>query len=213
MAANEYTCLYLLSILDPFRRKFPRIEVSVQRSLARRIPEELSRRSMELGILSYRPDPARFRSQVVYVDRLVLVVNPAHPLAGQRRVSIRRLGSESFIAHKVPSPLRRQVYEAFEQHRTRLHSPVELPSLESVKRLVAMGNGVALVPGLTVERELDRGELVGVEVPELEFTRNLRLVYRRGAPLSHAAEAFLRTVRAVARERGSPFLYQGERDA
>ena len=39
---------------------------------------------------------------------------------------------------------------------------VELPSLEAIKRFVQLGNGVALVPKLTVENELETGALVGL---------------------------------------------------
>jgi hypothetical protein len=35
LAANEYTCLYLLPLLDEFRRQNPRIKLAVQRTLAR----------------------------------------------------------------------------------------------------------------------------------------------------------------------------------
>src|SRR5487761_2743570 len=34
LAANEYTCLYLLPLLDEFRRQNPRIKLAVQRALA-----------------------------------------------------------------------------------------------------------------------------------------------------------------------------------
>ena len=74
-----------------------------------------------------------------------------------------------------------------------------------------MGNGVALVPHLTVARELETGDLVRVTVDELEVKRVLRLVYRRQASLSYAAKAFLRTVRTLAQEQGAPFHYQVER--
>jgi DNA-binding transcriptional LysR family regulator len=87
---------------------------------------------------------------------------------------------------------------------------VELPSLEAIKRFVAMGNGVALVPGLTVQDELARGELVQVQVPELKIERQLLLAHRRHATLSHAALAFLKAVKALAQERGSPFSYRAE---
>jgi DNA-binding transcriptional LysR family regulator len=70
---------------------------------------------------------------------------------------------------------------------------------------------VALVPRLTVGRELETGELVDVPVDELEFRRLLRLVYRRNVKLSYAATAFLQTVRAMATEVGAPFHYQVER--
>jgi DNA-binding transcriptional LysR family regulator len=84
---------------------------------------------------------------------------------------------------------------------------VELPSIEAVKRFVAMGNGVALLPGLAVARELELGELVQVRVPELKMQRHLKLVHRKAATLSHAAIAFLKSVRAFSAERGAPFHY------
>jgi DNA-binding transcriptional LysR family regulator len=88
---------------------------------------------------------------------------------------------------------------------------IELPSIEAIKRFVAMGNGVALVPRLTVQRELEIGDLVAIPVDELEFRRLLRLVHRRNAKLSYVATAFLQVVRAMAAENGAPFLYQLER--
>src|ERR1700727_1849531 len=50
LAANEYTCLYLLPLLDQFRRENPRIKVTVQRSLASRIADEVLMHSVELGV-------------------------------------------------------------------------------------------------------------------------------------------------------------------
>jgi DNA-binding transcriptional LysR family regulator len=211
IAANEFTCLYLLPVLDRFRRLCPQILVSVQRSLASKIPDDLLERSVELGILSFRPDADLFRSITVYTDQMAFVVNPGHPLAKEKSIAIEDLGAESFIAHNVPSPVRRQVVAAFEKHKTPLNMGVQLPSLEAVKRFVAMGNGVALVPGLSVGPELASGELVTVPVENLRFERQLRLVHRKQANLSHAAAAFLKVVRALSAERGTPYEFRVER--
>ena len=162
LAANEYTCMYLLPAIDAFRREFPHIGVTVQRMLASRIPEELNLRTFELGVISFRPDPAQVRTIAVYGDSLAFIVSPRHPLARAERVSIRDLGKENFIAHNVASPLRRKVIEAFQRYRTPLNMGIELPTIEAIKRFVAMGNGVALVPHLTVARELETGDLVRV---------------------------------------------------
>ena len=210
LAANEYTCMYLLPAIDRFRRAFPQVSVTVHRMLASRIPEELNLRTFELGMISFRPDPAQFRTIAVYGDSLAFIVSPNHPLAGAERVSIDDLGEELFIAHNVASPLRRKVIEAFQRYRTPLNMGIELPTIEAIKRFVAMGNGVALVPHLTVARELETGQLVRVAVDELEFKRVLRLAHRRQATLSYAARAFLRTVKALAKEQGPPFYYHVE---
>jgi len=211
LAANEYTCMYLLQAIDRFGREFPHISVAVHRMLASRIPDELNLRTFELGVISFRPDPVQFRSVAVYSDTLAFIVGPNHPLASAKRVSINDLGDENFIAHNVSSPLRRRVIEAFQKYRTPLKMGIELPTIEAIKRFVAMGNGVALVPDLTVARELQTGDLVRVSVDELEVKRVLRLVHRRKATLSYAATAFLRTVKTLAEEQGPPFHYQVER--
>jgi DNA-binding transcriptional LysR family regulator len=211
LAANEYTCLYLLPAIDAFRREFPHIGVTVQRMLASRIPEELNLRAFELGVISFRPDPAQIRTIAVYNDSLAFIVSPRHPLAGARRVSIKDLGGEIFIAHNVASPLRRKVIEAFQRYRTPLNMGIELPTIEAIKRFVAMGNGVALVPHLTVARELVTGDLMRVPVDELDVRRVLRLAYRRQATLSYAAKAFLNTLKTLAEVHGPPFYYHVER--
>lgn len=210
VAANEYTCLWLLPVLDAYRGVHPQLDVKVQRSLASRIPEELLERAVEFGILSFRPENERLQSVAVYTDAVAFVVGPQHPLAGQKQVSIRELGREHFIAHIVASPLRHRVIETFARHDTPLNMKVELPSLEAIKRFVALGNGVALAPGLTVQPEIERGDLVRVEVPELKISRRLWLVHRAQASLSHAGTAFLAVVRHLAAERGQPFSFRVE---
>jgi DNA-binding transcriptional LysR family regulator len=207
LAANEYTCLYLLPVLDAFRREHPRIKVAVQRSLASRIADEVLSHSVEMGVVSFRPEDPQVISTVVYRDELVCVMSPEHALAKLRKVSIARLGRESFVAHNVPSPLRQKVIATFERHKTPLQMEVELPSLEAIKKFVQRGNGVALVPKLTVESELESGALVAVQVPELQVERKLRLVHRKQAALSHAAKEFLRVVQAHAAEHGDPFCF------
>ena len=212
IVANEYTCLWLLPVLDYFRRVHAQIGVTVQRSLASQIPDQLLERAIEFGILSFRPEDERLKAIAVYTDSVAFVVDPKHPLAKQKHVSIRELGRENFVAHIVASPLRRRVIETFARHQTPLHMGVELPSLEAIKRFVALGNGVALVPGLTVQPELERGELVQVAVPELKIERRLWLVHRAQASLSHAGMAFLSVVKKLAADRGHPFGFRVEHE-
>lgn len=211
LAANEYTCLYLLPLIHAFRREHPRIKVAVQRTLASRVSDEVLQHAVDMGIVSFRPEDPQVRSIAVYRDELVCVVSTTHPLAKTGKATLERLGRESFVAHNVPSPLRQKVIAAFKRHKQPLRMEVELPSLDAIKRFVQQGDGVALVPKLTVENELESGALVGVAVPELPLERRLRLILRRQATLSHAAQAFLRLIERHAQQHGAPFCYINER--
>jgi len=209
IAANEFTSLYLLPVLDEFRRLYPTIKITVLRALASRIPDELLSHNAELGVISFRPTSPDLQSICVYSDQLTFVVHRGHPLSGQPRVKIQQLGAEVFIAHNVQSPYRLKVIDAFRKSKTPLNMNVELPTIESIKKFVAMGNGVALLPRISVREELGP-KLVSVPVPELQFERKLRIVYRKGSKLSHAARAFLKVAQSFAETR-EDYLYAVER--
>jgi DNA-binding transcriptional LysR family regulator len=211
LAANEYTCLYLLPLIHAFRTEHPRVKVAVQRTLASRVADEVLQHAVDMGVVSFRPEDPQVRSIAVYRDELVCVVSPAHPLAKSGKATLQRLGRESFVAHNVPSPLRQKVIASFKRHKQPLKMEVELPSLDAIKRFVQQGDGVALVPKLTVENELETGALVGIAVPELPLERRLRLVMRRQTTLSHAAQAFLKLVERHAEVHGDPFCFVAER--
>ncbi len=204
VAANEYTVLHLLDALAEFRRRHPMVRVEVKRSLASEIPTEVLGRDVELGIVTYRPLQPGLTVVPVASDELVLLVAPAHPLAERARVSIRDLGGEAFLAHNVRTPHRERVMRAFERHRTPLRIVMELPTLDAIHRLVAAGVGVALGPRRAAEAEIARGEIVPVDVADLRLPRPVNLVYRTAVGLSHAAAAFVATVRRSRRPEAAP---------
>jgi DNA-binding transcriptional LysR family regulator len=152
---------------------------------------------VEIGIVSFHPPDPALQTVPVATDELALIVAPTHPLAGKKIVSVKELGVESFIAHNVRSPYREKVVQAFEKHRTPLNISMELPTLEAIKRFVEQGIGVALVPRLAAQAEIDRKQVVAITVREMRLERRLYLIYRKGAKLSHAARAFLNVARGL----------------
>jgi DNA-binding transcriptional LysR family regulator len=211
IGANEFTALYLLRVLAEFGRLHPAIRIMVQRSLGSEIPDDVLRHNCEFGVLTYDPEEPELSSIVVYSDELILVVPPQHPLARESSVSVRQLGAESFVAHIVSSPYREKVIQEFNKYKTPLHMGVELPTLQAIKRFVAMGNGVAFLPEISVEDEIARGELVRIPVQELKVHRKLRLIYRKQATLSHAGQAFLKVAESVAHSAAGRYCFERER--
>ncbi len=201
ISANEHTVFYLLPVIRVFRERHPFIKVEVKRGVASRIPTEIIGREVELGVVSFKPHDESVKSVAVESDELVMIVSTGHPLAKKDTVSVKDLGVETFVAHNAPSPYRESVIDAFEKYNTPLNISVELPSLEAIKKLVEMGAGVALVPKLSAQTEIENGQLAALSVKELRLERRLHIIYRRNTVLSHAAQAFLDTAKSLQEEK------------
>jgi DNA-binding transcriptional LysR family regulator len=67
-----------------------------------------------------------------------------------------------------------------------------------------MDAGVAIAPRMCVRWEIEQGLLVEVKVRELRMPRDLYVIYRRSGPLSHAATAMLRLLRATPKSPKQP---------
>jgi DNA-binding transcriptional LysR family regulator len=150
---------------------------------------------LDLGVASYRPTDEALASVEFLRDDLAFVVHSRHRLARHRSVSISELGREDFVAHIVASPYRQRVIQLFAKHRVPLRIGVELPTIESIKRFVKMGMGVAIVPRMCAQMEVDSGELAEIRVREMHLRRDLFLIFRRNQPLSQGARAFIRLLR------------------
>lgn len=194
IGANESTSLYLIQHIEQYRRMFPKVKVQVRRSESSKIPSQLLDGELELGVISYDPADEHLVSQVIYSDRLTFVVSPEHRFAGREEISITELDMETFIAHNVLSPYREFVIREFQRHKVPLNMDVEMPTIETIRRLVQHNEGVSFLPRMCVEQEIQQKLLREIRIKELNVQRKIRLVYPARRALSHAARAFLEVV-------------------
>ncbi len=196
IGANESTTLYLIQQIIQYRALYPKVKVKVKRSLSSKIPAQLIDGELELGVISYDPNDDRLEASVIYTDHLAFVVSPEHRFAQRKEVSITELGMEIFIAHNVLSPYRELVLREFQRHKVPLNMDVEMPTVETIRILVQRNQGVAFLPKMCVEQEIDAGLLCEVKIPELIVDRKIYLIQPARRALSHAARAFLEVVKS-----------------
>ncbi len=190
IGANESMILYLLPHLIRYRRAFPKVKLVVRRSRSSEVPDLLLAGDIDFGVVSYITGDGRFHSQVLYVDHLSFVVAPDHQLARKKLLTIKDLEAETFVAHNVASPYRDAVMQAFQRQKAQLNMDIEMPTVESIRRMVQSGLGVAFLPRVCVDQDLRTGVLKEIPVQELQLERKIYLLSVDKRPLSHAAEAF-----------------------
>ena len=201
IGVNEAAVQILLPIVVRFREAHPDAQVEMRRVLSRQIPTEVLNRSLDFGFVTFEPAERGLLSVSLGVDELVVLVQPGHPLARRRTITMEEFGRQTVIAHNDYSPRRERVLRLFEERHEAINIQISLASLDGIKRAVEMGLGVALLPRRCALAEIERKQLVAVRVPQLKMPRDLRLVYRRTGQASHAATAFLEAARAHVAER------------
>jgi len=194
IGANEASVHVVLPLIARYRQEHPLVHVDVRRVHARQIGAEVAQGGLDFGVLTFQPAETGLKSVILGQDELVMLVHPANPLAKRREVAISECARQTVVAHNDPSHVRERVLRLFEQHHIPANILISLPSLEGIKRAVAMQLGVALLPRRCAEAEIERGELIALQVRDIRLRRQVRLIYRKAGERSHAAAAFLTVV-------------------
>jgi len=198
IGANESAGNYLLPrLIHIFRKKYPKVRIDVSRQNSRQLIHDIRDNMVDIALISFAPDEKDIEVTPVMKDELVLIAAPDHPVGKKGKISVRDLGGESFIAHTVTSLSRQKVVEAFRSSDTPLRIVMEVAMIETIKKLVAMKLGIAFVPEMSVQDEIQRGELVRVPVEGFQYERVLYLARRRTDAHSHASREFAETVFAT----------------
>jgi len=195
LAASESVCHYVLPpLLRAFRKAYQAIKIEVVQSTSTSIPVLLVDQDFDFGFLSYAPPHKDLESRVLFRDELALCLFPNHPLASRPAVALEDLGRESFIAHLAQTPARTHLVDLFARERVPLRIVMELSSLETIKDFVKAGEGIALIPRMSMLPELEAGTLVSPKVRGLAIGRDVRIVNRAARNHSLAGKAFLEIV-------------------
>lgn len=206
IGASQTIAEYLApSWLGEFRRRRggnPPVHLRVANSQG--VIAALRAREIELGFVETPTIPRDLVSRQVAADRLVLVVAPDHLLARRRRpVSRDELAAMQLASREDGSGTRDTLHMAVGQ--TMVPPAVELDSNAAVKVLASSGSYPAVISELAVANELRDGRLVEVPLGDVDLSRSLNAVWRRGTRLRSAAGHFLLTARPIAGPpRGDP---------
>ncbi len=131
----------------------------------------------------------------LYDDEIVLIVNPEHPFAARRTAAVEEVASEPIVLFDRGSSYFGLTHGFFRQAGVVPNIGMELDSLEATKRMVEEGLGIALVPLVTIERELGAERLVKIEMADAPpLKRPVSLIYKRHRKRPRTVQAFIDTL-------------------
>jgi DNA-binding transcriptional LysR family regulator len=181
--------------LKRYLKAYPQVNLALEYSRANKIYDDTFKGNVDLGVVAY---PQRRPGMVVIPyrqDRLVLACPPGHPLADRRRVAVKKLAGEPMVGFERDIPTRKETDRILRRYGIEAQYVMELDNIETIKRVVEIGRGVAILPEPALAREVESGTLVAVHLGDQMFVRPLGILHRQGKHFSPAAEKFIEYLR------------------
>lgn len=168
LGASTTIAEYMLpALLGDFKAKYPDITIRLKVANTDGIVSQVESNAIDLGVVEAPVNNKNLVVEECRTDHLVLIVPPAHELAKEDVVPIKRVAEYPFICREEGSGTREVMIESM-QHAgvstADLNIAMELGSLEAIKGAVEAGMGVSILSNATIQKELKLGTLVAVQL-------------------------------------------------
>lgn len=190
---------FIPTLLGRFSRRYPDVTVSLDVTNRETLLRQLNENTVDLVIMGQPPAEADVEAEPFLDNPLVVVAPPEHPLAGKKRIPLKRLQEEIFLVRESGSGTRIAMERFFSERSMKLRTGMEVGSNEAIKQSVQAGLGLGLLSRATIEQELTLKRLVVLDIEDFPIMRHWFVVHRQGKRLSAAADAFKRFVLAEAK--------------
>ncbi len=171
----------------------PEVEIKIEVSNRARVFELLEQHHVDLVVAGSPPEGRGFFTIATRRHQLLLVAGSTSAIAGGKRrytIDADTLERQTWLVKEEGSGTRASTEELLE-HLAISPRMLTLGSNAAVKEAALLGIGVALLSTDSVGLELDRRELVALEIPPLPIDKAWHVAARRGSPLPDPAARFV----------------------
>ncbi|MDN7142224.1 LysR family transcriptional regulator [Pseudomonas sp. JQ170] len=177
-----------------YRRRYPNITIHLLEGGSRSVEQAVQSGELELGGSLTPNDPA-FAYQPFCNEPLDALLPVDHPLADAGQVSLAQLADTPFLLYQRSFVLNDRLLSACQQLGFTPKEGGRSGQADFLAALVAAGQGVVLLPSV-VARGLERPGVVRLTLSEPTDLRwDIAFIWRQGAYLSRAAQAWLQLLR------------------
>ncbi|MGD9631030.1 MAG: LysR family transcriptional regulator [Pyrinomonadaceae bacterium] len=174
-----------------FMSKFPSARIDLEYSRTTKVVRDVMSGAVELGILAF-PEPKRGLTIVqMPSDRMVLICPPDHKLAKRSQIKVKDLDGLDFVLFERDTPTRKATDKILKSAGVEVKKVAEFDNIETIKRAVEVGFGMAILPLPAVIDEEKAGRLAVVRLAEKEWVRPVGVIYRSDRTLTLAAKKFV----------------------
>ncbi len=174
-----------------FMTKFPSVKIDLEYSRTTRVVRDVLEGTVELGVVSFPEQKRGLTIIPMPAHRLVLICPPDHEFAEREQIKAKELNGRDFVLFERDIPTRKATDKILKANGVEVRKVAEFDNIETIKRAVEVGFGLAIVPHPSVIDEEKNKQLAVVQLAEKEWVRPVGVVFRNDRNLSLAAKKFV----------------------
>lgn len=180
----------LPQIITAFKQEHPDVRFHLRQGSYPFLVEAIKKREVDIAFIGPVPnrDPD-IRTDTLFMERFVAVLQDTHPLAELNELSLDSLAMDSFVLFPEGFILRKIVEDACLKAGFRPLIPCEGEDLDAIKGLVSAGIGITILPELFLNENLPNGT-VKVNITQPEVKRTVGLITPKHRDLSPSEKLF-----------------------
>jgi len=196
--------IYLLpEALAIFTRRFPKVRLSVRFEHSDIVTDLMASGEADLAVTAHAHNPKAQHSLMLVDDPLVLVCGRGHPLWRRRNVRPRDLEGQKLIAFDDRSPTAAVIEAVLKRHGVKMDPIIMTPQIAALVRMVRMNMGLAFLPEMALQHELDAGGLHPLQFAADDLHRGIWLSWGEPEEFS-TRDAFVECLKEVVSTKVRP---------
>lgn len=182
-----------------FRGRFPNISVSLETDITTKVIGLVQSGAADLALIEGEIETSIGGLTITALQEVDqwLVVGKNHPWWGRNAVPVTELTGQTFITRQKSSRSRQWLEDALRQHGVTYTVGAEFDNVETIKRSVAAGPCVTILPEYAVRQEQVFGLLHAMKVEGTTLRRTLKAVRDATRYFPPPPQAFLTHLRML----------------
>ncbi|MBN37879.1 MAG: LysR family transcriptional regulator [Opitutae bacterium] len=177
--------------LKSFIKEFPSVNVRVEYRRANLVYEDVLHGTSDIGLVAFPLNHKELTTIKFAQDELIVAMNPEHPFAKKKNLTIKDLGGKDFISFEKDIPTRKATDEILNNAGVEISTVMEFDNVETVKRALEINAGIAILPANTVINESERNQLTTCKLDLGSYVRPLAIIHKKKRMLTPALRSFV----------------------
>lgn len=196
-APQTVATYHLPRVLAEFQPRFPKIRFDITSCASYSLEHELQIGTVDLAfLLTESIQAVNLNVEMLKTEQLVLIAGPGHPLVGRKCVGFEDIREYHIFLPKADCGYRMPFEQSLMIEMAETALTLELNSIEAIKKCVAAGLGITVIPEIAVRNELNRGALMRLDWSE-ESEIAVLMIWHKEKWISPALGAFMEKTRSV----------------